>query len=108
MPIEDPVTVPRGLLGAACSAIANKYDAPNTLEQLRQYTVGNHSASMSNTTQLIEQLVSALEANLKIYSAMYGVPINSESITHYPAISIMFKDTLEVLSAAQAHLKKGQ
>ena len=45
--IEDPVTVPRGLLGAACRAIAHKDDAPNTLEQLRQYTVGNLSPSMT-------------------------------------------------------------
>lgn len=33
--IEDPVIVPRGLLGAACHAIVNKKDAPNTLEKLR-------------------------------------------------------------------------
>jgi hypothetical protein len=41
--IEDPITLPRGLIGAACSAIDKKRDAPNLLEQLRRYTVGDLS-----------------------------------------------------------------
>ena len=44
-PIEDPVTVPRGLLGAACAAIDRKHDAPKTLAELRRYTVGDLSAA---------------------------------------------------------------
>lgn len=39
--IEDPVTVPRGLLGAACAAIRLKHDAPKTIAQLRYYTFGD-------------------------------------------------------------------
>lgn len=41
--VEDPVTVPRGVLGAACSAIDHKRDAPKLLEKLRRYTVGDLS-----------------------------------------------------------------
>ena len=44
-PVDDPVTVPRGLLGAACAAIERKRDAPKTLAELRRYTVGDLSAS---------------------------------------------------------------
>lgn len=44
-PPEDPVTVPRGLLGAACAAIERKHDAPKTLAALRRYTVGDLSAT---------------------------------------------------------------
>lgn len=42
--IEDPITVPRGLIGAACSAIDKKRDAPKVLAQLRRYTVGDLSS----------------------------------------------------------------
>ena len=42
---EDHVTVPRSLIGAACSAIDKKQDAPKTLEELRRYTVGDLSAA---------------------------------------------------------------
>lgn len=35
--LEDPVIVPRGLLGAACHAITSKKDAPNTLAKLREF-----------------------------------------------------------------------
>jgi len=41
--IEDPVTVPRGLLGAACSALDFGRDAPKTLAELRRYTIGDLS-----------------------------------------------------------------
>ncbi|MBV2131997.1 ead/Ea22-like family protein [Pseudomonas sp. MAP12] len=34
---DDEVAVPRGLLGAASYAIANKADAPRTVEKLREY-----------------------------------------------------------------------
>ena len=44
-PVDDPVTVPRGLLGAACAAIERKRDAPKTLAELRRYTVGDLSAA---------------------------------------------------------------
>ena len=46
----DCVLVPRDLIGAACSAIDRKRDAPKTLEQLRRYTVGDLS-----TTQPAQQ-----------------------------------------------------
>lgn len=38
--IEDPVIVPRGLLGAASCAIKRKLDAPETLRLLRFYSFG--------------------------------------------------------------------
>jgi hypothetical protein len=43
--IEDPVTVPRGLLGAACFAIERKREAPKTLAHLRRYTTGDLSVA---------------------------------------------------------------
>lgn len=42
---SDMISVPRSLLGAACSAINRKQDAPKVLEQLRRYTVGDLSKS---------------------------------------------------------------
>lgn len=38
---EDLVLVPRGLIGAACSAISGKRDAPKVLAELRRYTFGD-------------------------------------------------------------------
>ena len=40
---EDHVSIPRGLIGAACSAIDKKRDAPNILAELRRYTYGDLS-----------------------------------------------------------------
>lgn len=40
---EDHVLVPRGLLGAACSAINKKRDGVKTLTELRRYTTGDLS-----------------------------------------------------------------
>lgn len=40
---EAHVLVPVGLLGAACSAIDKKRDAPKTLAELRRYTTGDLS-----------------------------------------------------------------
>lgn len=40
---EDHVLVPRGLLGAACSAIDKKRDGVKTLAELRRYTTGDLS-----------------------------------------------------------------
>jgi hypothetical protein len=42
-PMENPVTVPRGLLGAACYAIERKKDAPAVLAKLREFTTGARS-----------------------------------------------------------------
>lgn len=42
--VEDPITVPRGLIGAACSAIDKKRDAPKVLAELRRYTTGDLSS----------------------------------------------------------------
>lgn len=41
--LEDPVLVPRGLIGAACCAIRGAHDAPKTLAELRRYTTGDLS-----------------------------------------------------------------
>ena len=41
--VAEAVNVPRDLIGAACSAIEHKRDAPNVLEKLRRYTVGDLS-----------------------------------------------------------------
>lgn len=38
---EEHVFIPRGLIGAASSAIDKKRDAPNILAELRRYTVGD-------------------------------------------------------------------
>lgn len=38
---EDHVSIPRGLIGAACSAIDKKRDAPRLLAELRRYTFGD-------------------------------------------------------------------
>lgn len=40
---EDLVQIPRGLIGAACSAIDKKRDAPAVLAELRRYTAGDLS-----------------------------------------------------------------
>ncbi|MBV6321974.1 hypothetical protein [Duganella violaceipulchra] len=42
--IEDPIIVPRGLIGAACSSIDRKRDAPKVLAELRRYTMGDLSS----------------------------------------------------------------
>lgn len=43
----DLVTVPRDLIGAACSAVDKGRDAPKTLEQLRRYTTGELSSAQN-------------------------------------------------------------
>lgn len=44
---EDHVAVPRGLIGAACSAIEHKREGTNTLTELRRYTFGDKSKAIS-------------------------------------------------------------
>lgn len=44
---EEHVAVPRGLIGAACSAIEQKRDAQITLAELRRYTFGDKSKAIS-------------------------------------------------------------
>ena len=48
---SDCVLVPRVLIGAACSAIDRKRDAPETLKQLRKYTVGDLSTAQPTQSQ---------------------------------------------------------
>lgn len=43
---EEHVAVPRGLIGAACSAIDKKRDGTKVLAELRRYTVGDKSAAL--------------------------------------------------------------
>ncbi len=50
-PMEDPVTVPRGLLGAACYAIERKKDAPTVLAKLREFTTGARSGYRATPAQ---------------------------------------------------------
>ena len=45
---EDYVLVPRGLLGAACYAIATKRNGTRTLAELHRYTTGDLSAPAPN------------------------------------------------------------
>jgi hypothetical protein len=64
---EDPVTVPRGLLGAACAAIEHKHDAPKTLAHLRRYTTGGLSGrtpevSMLDRFEMSEEVDAQIEA----------------------------------------------
>lgn len=65
---DDMVLVPRALLGAACSAVDKKRDAPETLAQLRRYTTGDLSASAANgvmgTGETAAQVVSQRDALL--------------------------------------------
>lgn len=70
--IEDPVTVPRGLLGAACAAIDRKHDAPKTLAALRRYTVGDLSATTPNQS-VSAQLLHALTLLLSYTKACEGL-----------------------------------
>ena len=51
---EDHVSIPRGLIGAACSAIDKKRDAPKVLAELRRYTFGDLSRP-AQTEQQPEQ-----------------------------------------------------
>ena len=44
---EDHVLVPRGLIGAACSAIDKKRAGAKTLAELRRYTTGDLSKAAS-------------------------------------------------------------
>ncbi|AMM23202.1 hypothetical protein [Variovorax sp. PAMC 28711] len=48
---EDHVLVPRGLLGAACSAIDKKRDGTKVLAELRRYTTGDLSAANKGETK---------------------------------------------------------
>lgn len=45
---EEHVAVPRGLIGAACSAIEHKREGTNTLAELRRYTFGDKSNAISS------------------------------------------------------------
>lgn len=45
--VDDLVAVHRSLLGAACSAISKKRDAPRTVANLRRHTTGDLSVSSS-------------------------------------------------------------
>lgn len=49
---EEHVAVPRGLIGAACSAIDQKRDAPITLAELRRYTFGDKSAALPQAASI--------------------------------------------------------
>lgn len=50
-PGEDRISVPLGLIGAACSAIDRKRDAPRVLAELRRYTFGDLSKAAQPATQ---------------------------------------------------------
>ena len=52
---EDRVSVPRGLLGAACAAIARRAGGEKVLADLRRYTIGDLSGSaVTNDLRPIE------------------------------------------------------
>ena len=55
---EDHVSMPRGLIAAACSAIDKKRDAENVLSELRRYTLGDLSRQ---TEPDVDALIEALE-----------------------------------------------
>lgn len=70
--IEDPVMVPRGLLGAACAAISSKRDAPKTLDELRWYTVGGCSSPRGESLMNArEEQVDAVDAIFFSSDALY-------------------------------------
>lgn len=49
---EEHVAVPRGLIGAACSAIEHKREGTNTLAELRRYTFGDKSAALPQAASI--------------------------------------------------------
>ena len=54
---EDHVSMPRGLIAAACSAIDKKRDAENVLSELRRYTLGDLSRQTEpDVAALVETL----------------------------------------------------
>ncbi|RTL40533.1 MAG: hypothetical protein EKK53_15200 [Burkholderiales bacterium] len=73
--IEDPVVVPRGLLGSACSAIQRKRGAPKTLERLRRYTTGDLSTRPVPEATAAEMLLSIVAA----YEAMHKARMEHET-----------------------------
>jgi len=50
---EDHVSVPRGLLSAARSAIDKRRDAPKTMAELRRYTIGDLSKPQPADVELV-------------------------------------------------------
>lgn len=92
---DDMVSIPRGLIGAACSAIDKKRDAPKVLAELRRYTTGD--------------LASAPEADERAA----GTPINPHA--GYPDLAEAwqkgFNDERPVLRSASIYFevyKEGQ
>jgi len=52
VPSDDGmIRIPRGLVGAACSAIDKKRDAPEVLKKLRRYTTGDLSAPQAQQVE---------------------------------------------------------
>jgi len=49
---EEHVAVPRGLIGAACSAIEHKREGTSTLAELRRYTFGDKSAALPQAASI--------------------------------------------------------
>lgn len=80
---DDHVAVPRSLIGAACSAIGRKLDAPQTLLELRRYTIGDHSfpiaplpARQPLTRKQVMQIVAEnpdTVAAIRMTEALHGI-----------------------------------
>lgn len=62
---EDHVSMPRGLIAAACSAVDKKRDAESVLSELRRYTLGDLSRQaepdVSALVEALEELVDLME-----------------------------------------------
>lgn len=84
-PGEPRVAVPQGLIGAACSAIRNKRDGGNVLEQLRRYTVGDLSRQLAPQQEAQEpgEIPESIE---RMATDRYKVVPSHESMFHRWAV----------------------
>lgn len=83
---EDHVSVPRGLIAAACSAIDKKREAESVLSELRRYTLGDLSRQTAPDAEaLVEELVEALEELVDLMDDIRQGEYTPDSFTTQPA-----------------------
>lgn len=94
---DDMVLVPRGLIGAACSAIDKQRDAPKVLEQLRRYTFGDLSQAPSAAEKSEPDHAAPRSAD-KLLSYEQYVEIGQRNKLSSAHVESVHKDILEVIS----------
>lgn len=100
--MEDPITGPRGLLGAACHAIERKKDSPAVLARLREFTTGARSGYSATPAQATPEGVA-----LDDLAVSCGAASMVSAFTHPngPRTAVKFKvgdGSLERFAAAMA------